>query len=520
MIAENASSVAHRDLPPASPASLLGGSIVLFYQYKEPEWDSKEHKKALKTVLELATQHEICGRGRVAPEGLNCTLSGSGAAVRAFCYALRAWDPLFDNTDFKITDGVPRAQLFKSLSVKKADELVAYGLRGGDKAPDLGKFAGTHLEADEYHAAMADKDSVIIDVRNAYESAIGSFQPPAGGAELIDPKMRNSIEFPKWLNDAATQEKLKGKKVLMYCTGGIRCERASALLNQMAAVNPEKLQLKGVYELRGGIERYIKTFPEGGNWVGKNYLFDRRMEQLPGSQNEADADKSVNACCCLCRKKWTVYRGHFNCSKSLCGVPVIVCDDCKERAHAQPKALSCELCREGYRAPMSQPDLVGLKRRAEAAVGGGEAAEAAAAEVSNKKTRTEGDEALVTCDDRLFLGRLPLATSLGKLRTALTPPQMDYVTGKEKEVTSANSAVRAVHWLADAASGAFYGSAVVRMKTAAAAQQAVTRAASEAGIKVDKKRVKVVFAKVRAEQLHDSFPPADVAQGEYPPIGH
>jgi predicted sulfurtransferase len=66
---------------------------------------------------------------------------------------------------------------------------------------------------------MSSDNTVIIDVRNAYESAIGNFCPPLGGAELIDPQMRNSIEFPKWLADEQTQKKLHGKKVLMYCTG-------------------------------------------------------------------------------------------------------------------------------------------------------------------------------------------------------------------------------------------------------------------------------------------------------------
>ena len=78
------------------------------------------------------------------------------------------------------------------------------------------KFARKNLEADEYHNAMQDPNTVIVDVRNAYESAIGAFKPPEGGAKLIDPKMRNSIEFPKWLNSKETQYQLNGKKVLMY----------------------------------------------------------------------------------------------------------------------------------------------------------------------------------------------------------------------------------------------------------------------------------------------------------------
>lgn len=221
IIEENARSVAGRALPPlpeSSSASLEGGTILLFYQYKEPEWTEKEHKVMIKKVIALGEKCKIQGRGRVAPEGLNCTLSGSPRGIRAFAEGLRAMDPLFLETDFKLTDGVPPDKLFKSLSIRKTQELVAYGL-AGEKAPSIKQFAGEHLEAIDYHKAMEDKDAVIIDVRNQYESAIGHFAPPQGGAELIDPQLRNSIEFPKWLADPQTKKKLHNKKVLMYCTG-------------------------------------------------------------------------------------------------------------------------------------------------------------------------------------------------------------------------------------------------------------------------------------------------------------
>ena len=220
ILEDNAKSVAGKPLPAIPPAHKHAGSILLFYQYQEPAWTSKEHKQVLKDVIKIGETHKITGRGRVAPEGLNCTLSGDPQDIRDFCNALRKYNHLFQNTDFKITDGVARSQLFKSLSIRKTQELVAYGLAGERKAPSLQKFAGQHLEAPDYHKAMEDTNTVIIDVRNAYESAIGNFQPPPGGAELIDPKMRNSIEFPKWLADERTQKKLNGKKVLMYCTGG------------------------------------------------------------------------------------------------------------------------------------------------------------------------------------------------------------------------------------------------------------------------------------------------------------
>jgi predicted sulfurtransferase len=181
ILLEHSKSVAGISLPlvPSDDNGANGGSILLFYQYKEPPFSSAEHKKALKKVIAIARFHNVTGRGRVAPEGLNCTLScASSTLMRAFVQDLREYDAiLFGKTDFKITDGIPSAKLFKSLSIRKTDELVAYGL-DKDRAPSLEKFAGTHLEAIEYHEAMQDKDAVIIDVRNAYESAIGRFQPP------------------------------------------------------------------------------------------------------------------------------------------------------------------------------------------------------------------------------------------------------------------------------------------------------------------------------------------------------
>ena len=104
-VPDNGVSVARRDLPPIDPAVNVPDSdgncpvsLVLFYQYKEPIWTNKEHKKALCFVTEAAKKNGICGRGRCAPEGLNCTLSGSADGIRAFCMALRGWDKIFEET--------------------------------------------------------------------------------------------------------------------------------------------------------------------------------------------------------------------------------------------------------------------------------------------------------------------------------------------------------------------------------------------------------------------------------------
>ena len=134
IIPDNARAVCGKELPIVKAEDEGLGSIVLFYQYVEdPVWTKAEHKAALKKVVELGNKFDITGRGRVAQEGLNCTLTGRPHDVRSFCYALREWKKdLFNETDFKITDGIPIDKLFKSLSIRKATELVAYGLAGGE----------------------------------------------------------------------------------------------------------------------------------------------------------------------------------------------------------------------------------------------------------------------------------------------------------------------------------------------------------------------------------------------------
>ncbi|CAJ1959689.1 unnamed protein product [Cylindrotheca closterium] len=496
VVIENSRSVAFRNLPPVPEGAESEGCILLFYQYKEPVWTKKEHKKAIKTIIALGEECNVTGRGRVAPEGVNCTLSGRPEDVRNFCYGLRKWNPLFDETDFKLTDFVPKNKLFKSLSIRKTEELVAYGL-AGEKAPSLEKFHGTHLEAEDYHNAMKDKDTVVVDVRNAYESAIGSFKPPEGGAELIDPKMRNSIEFPKWLNDPKTQEKLNGKKVLMYCTGGIRCERATALLNQMTTVNPD-LNVKGVYHMRGGIERYVKTFPKGGFWNGKNYLFDRRMEQVPGTKDGDRVEQEVDSKCSVCRRKWTAYRGKFKCSQSLCGVPVIVCPDCDSFGLKNPDKLNCELCKQGYRAPTSGPDLVELKRKAESIAVNKDGGTDSSPE--SKKAKKDGGSN--HHHDRLFLARLPLTISKSKLIEVL--------------VGSASAdKIKRVHWLADKNSGAFYGSCIVEVSSSDIAKQVIDKASENGGIKLDKKKIRASFASAKEGEI---WPPKNYVEKEFPPV--
>lgn len=192
-------------------------TLLLFYQYQEPPWSEKEYKFALGHAEHLGKEAGITGRMRVAKEGFNCTLTGSREAILNFCNSLREWKPdLFRQTEFKLTNHLPTGQAFPNLKIIPVLELVHYGLEG-EKAPPISEFHGEHLEPQDYHRKMTEDDTVMIDVRNHYEAQIGRFDPPAAG--WLDPNMRKSTEFPAWLDDPSTQEKLKGKQVLMYCTG-------------------------------------------------------------------------------------------------------------------------------------------------------------------------------------------------------------------------------------------------------------------------------------------------------------
>jgi len=149
-------------------------TMCLFYQYKELAWQAKGHKAVLNKVTGLATLHGVTVRGRCVTEGLNCTLTASANDVRAFCYALRRWDPeMFDTMDFKLEDGVPHRASFRICTLRKVDEFVGYALNGV-KAPSLCR----HVEEHPGRPQVAWKDTILVHVLYVYESDIRHFQPP------------------------------------------------------------------------------------------------------------------------------------------------------------------------------------------------------------------------------------------------------------------------------------------------------------------------------------------------------
>lgn len=301
-------------------------TILLFYAYVRPSWSKEEHAEAIRWAYETLKKNGCTGRLRVAREGFNSTLSGPHEGIRAFTQALREWQPKhFANTDFKYVDGLPENQMLKGLKVWPVQELVTYGF--ANESVGSIERGGNHLTPQEFHEAQSDPNAIMIDVRNYNESLIGKFQPP--NIEVLDPEMRKSTEFPQWVDN--NLEKLQGKKVLMYCTGGIRCERASSYLVEKG--------LKDINQLEGGIHRYLEAYKEdGGHWVGKNYTFDKRF--CHGADNA-----EVISTCVVCNEPWERYQAQMKCVK--CKMEVLVCRSCQRNKKEKPinKAkLFCPLC--------------------------------------------------------------------------------------------------------------------------------------------------------------------------------
>ena len=221
--------------------------VILFYKYvaiADPHAFA-EAQRALCVELQLK------GRVLIAAEGINGTLAGAAPGIERYCATLRS-DPRFADIEFKRSAG--DAGTFPKLVVKVRREIVA--LNGGDLVPDR----DNQLEPAAWKQLMEnDPDVVVLDVRNRYESAAGKFE------NAVVCEIEHFRELPDYV---AQLEPLKTKRVLMYCTGGIRCEKASALLRQRGFTD--------VYQLHGGIVNYQEQF---GNehWLGECFVFDQRM---------------------------------------------------------------------------------------------------------------------------------------------------------------------------------------------------------------------------------------------------
>lgn len=227
--------------------------VLLYYKYvviENPEKFRDEHKALCDSI-------GLKGRILVSDEGLNGTVSGTIEQTDKYMEALRS-DERFEDIMFKVDDANDHA--FKKMHVRYRPEIVS--LKLGEEDVDPNQLTGKYLDPVEFREALEDEDTIVLDARNDYEYDLGHFR----GA--VRPEIRNFRELPDWIKE--NKEKFMDKKVVTYCTGGVRCEKLSGWLL--------KEGFEDVGQLHGGIHNY-GTHPEiqGELWDGKMYVFDERI---------------------------------------------------------------------------------------------------------------------------------------------------------------------------------------------------------------------------------------------------
>ncbi|MEM9825271.1 MAG: rhodanese-related sulfurtransferase [Planctomycetota bacterium] len=211
---------------------------------------------SLQQPLRSAMQrHGVRGSLLVAPEGINGTIAGSREGIEAVLQMLARWPDLANiQGKWSRCEGMP----FRKIRVRLKKEIVTIGTAEGDPAG----FVGTYVDPQDWNALISRDDVTLIDTRNRYETEIGSF------AGAIDPQTESFRDFPDYVETNLDPE--THLSVAMYCTGGIRCEKATALLKRRG--------FKNVYHLSGGILRYLaEVNPDESLWRGDCFVFDERV---------------------------------------------------------------------------------------------------------------------------------------------------------------------------------------------------------------------------------------------------
>ena len=262
----------------------------------------------------------VLGRTYVAKEGINSQISLPAPQLEAFRQHLYSLDEALNSIRLNIAIEQDNMSFLK-LKIKVRDKIVADGLN--DETFDVTNI-GTHLKAKEFNDIIDDPNTVLLDMRNHYESEIGHFK----GA--ITPDVDTFKQSLPIIEDDLKDHK-EDKKLVMYCTGGIRCEKASAYYKHKG--------FKNVYQLEGGIIEYTNQVKEQGlenKFIGKNFVFDeRRAERI---------SEDVIARCHQCGAPADT---HVNCANKACHLLFIQCDNCRE----EMEGCCCDECKEVIHLP-------------------------------------------------------------------------------------------------------------------------------------------------------------------------
>ena len=295
---------------------------ISFYKYvtlKNPQL-FRDHLYGLFDAL------GVLGRVYVAREGVNAQISVPQAQFEAFKAAMdsiRFFQGLRLNIAIE-DDG----KSFFALIIKVRPKIVADGI--DDPAFDPSQY-GTHLKAAEFNALTDDPDTIVVDMRNHYESEVGHFE----GA--ITPGVATFREELPYVADLLAGK--KDKKIVMYCTGGIRCEKASAYMRYRGFEN--------VFQLEGGIIEYARQVKAQGlqnKFIGKNFVFDERL-----------GERISNAVIAHCHQCGVLCDEHTNCANEYCHILFIQCPACRARY----AGCCSEQCRHFNALPEAERKILG-----------------------------------------------------------------------------------------------------------------------------------------------------------------
>lgn len=274
--------------------------ILLYYKFA-PLSDPEAVRLWQKTLCEKLN---LKGRVLISAHGLNGTVGGEMDDLKAYIKETKSFVP-FKGIVFKWSDGT--RDDFPKLSVKVRDEIVAFDAADELRVDESGVMGGgKHLKPKQVHELVEKygDDVVFFDGRNKHEAAIGKFK------NAVVPDVETSRDFVREL-ESGKYEDLKDKKIVTYCTGGIRCEILSSLMKNRG--------FDDVYQIDGGIVKYGEAYRDDGLWEGSLYVFDDRM-------NVKFSDRAVDIGECVhCDSKTSNYE---NCAEVSCNKLVLVCDAC------------------------------------------------------------------------------------------------------------------------------------------------------------------------------------------------
>ena len=236
--------------------------VAAFYAFTP--LDDARREALLEALPALAREGRVLGSVLVAHEGVNGTISGPEPGVDVVLDYMRSSLDLGDDhyARLEVKRSWATQPVFRRFKARRKKEIVTIGISRVDPSASV----GTYVDPNDWNALVDDPDTLVIDTRNSYETAIGTFD----GA--IDPGTESFRDFPQWAEQTLRPmlEQQGNKRIAMFCTGGIRCEKASSYLQQEG--------FGEVHHLRGGILKYLEQVPESeSRWRGECFVFDQRV---------------------------------------------------------------------------------------------------------------------------------------------------------------------------------------------------------------------------------------------------